>query len=172
MNSAEFLTRSTVWVSILGYTVGCLVFAIARGRSDLDRWARLMWTMACTALVAHFICAFHFFHAWSQTHAYVETARQTEEVFGINWGGGLFVNYAVAILWFTDVTWWWIAGVSSYRRRPWLLTLIWHGFLIFIFFNATVVFADGVTRWIGFVLSLTFCLCWVVIGRQRSLSTA
>ena len=33
----------------------------------------------------------------------VETARQTAEVFGINWGGGLFINYTVAILWIGDV---------------------------------------------------------------------
>jgi hypothetical protein len=98
----------------------------------------------------------------------VETARQTAEVTNINWGGGIFINYAVAILWFTDVAWWWVAGVNSYRRRPWLLTLLWHSFLIFIIFNATVVFKDGFTRWIGLLVSLTLCLSWFSTNRQRS----
>jgi hypothetical protein len=167
MGAGQFLTRGTIWVAIVSYTIGSIVFSVARGRADFDRWTRLAWTFGCAALVAHFICAFNFYHAWSHESAYVETARQTAEVIKINWGGGLFINYAVALLWVTDVAWWWFAGVSSYRRRPWWLTLIWHAFLIFIIFNATVVFKDGVTRWIGLVVSLTLILSWVSINRQR-----
>lgn len=168
MIPGEFLTRSTVWISIVAYTIGCVVFATARRQPDSDRWARLAWTTGCIALVAHFICAFQFYHAWSHDAAYTETARQTAEVFAINWGGGLFINYAIAILWMTDVAWWWFAGLSSYRRRPWLLTLLWHGLLIFIIFNATVVFKDGATRWIGLLVCLTLCLSWVSINRKRA----
>ena len=168
MTAGEFLTRGTIWVAIVSYTIGSIVFSIARGRADFDRRTRLAWTFGCAALVAHFICAFNFYHAWSHESAYVETARQTAEVIKINWGGGLFINYALALLWITDVAWWWFAGVNSYRRRPWWLTLIWHTFLIFIIFNATVVFKDGVTRWIGLLVSLTLVLSWVSINRQRS----
>jgi hypothetical protein len=168
MSSGEFLTRSTIWISILAYTIGCVVFATAR---DTDRWARLAWTIGCAALVAHFVCAFNFYHAWSHQSAYIDTARQTAEVFKMNWGGGLFINYALASLWTSDVVWWWSAGLSSYRRRPWLLTLLWHSFLIFIIFNATVVFKDGLARWIGLLVTLTLVLSWVSISRQRSLST-
>jgi hypothetical protein len=172
MSSGEFLTRSTIWISILAYAIGCVVFAITRRQPDGDRWARLAWTFGCAALVTHFISAFHFYHAWSQQAAYVETARQTAEVFRINWGGGLFINYAVAILWIADVAWWWFAGLSAYRRRSWLITLLWHGFLLFIIFNATVVFKDGLTRWIGLLVCLTLGLSWVLSSRGRSLSTA
>ena len=166
MSSGEFLTRSTIWISIVAYTIGCIVFAWRQSGSD--RWARLAWTTGCAALVVHFICAFQFYHAWSHESAYVETARQTADVVAINWGGGLFINYLVAILWTIDVAWWWFAGVSSYRRRPWLLIWLWHGFLIFIIFNATVVFKDGLTRWIGLLVCLSLVLSWVMISRQRS----
>ncbi len=172
MSSGEFLTRSTIWISILSYAVGCVVFAMASRQTQLDRWVRLAWTIGCAALILHFICAFQFFHSWSHESAYVDTARQTAAVFRINWGGGLFINYAVASLWLADVAWFWFAGVNSYRRRPWLLTLAWHSFLIFIIFNATVVFKGGMTRWIGLLVCLTLCLSWVSISRQRSLSTA
>ena len=168
MSSGELLTRSTVWISIVAYTIGCVVFATARKQPDADRWTRLAWTTGCAALVAHFICAFQFYHAWSHDSAYLETARQTAAVFRINWGGGLFINYAVVMLWTADVAWWWFAGVSSYRRRPWLLTLLWHGFLIFIILNATVVFKDGLTRWLGLLVCLTLVLSWVSINHQRS----
>lgn len=168
MSSGEFLTRSTIWISILAYTIGFVVFALARGRHDFDRWARLVWTVGCAALVAHFVCAFNFYHSWSHESAYVETARQTAEVIRVNWGGGLFINYAVALFWFGDVTWWWLAGLGSYRRRPWLLTLIWHGFLIFIIFNAMVVFKDGPTRWVGLLVCLSLVLSWVSIRNEFS----
>ena len=166
MSSGEFLTRSTIWIAILAYTIGSVVFAFARGRSDFDRITRLAWTIGCAALLAHFICAFNYYHAWSHDSAYSETARQTAEVVRINWGGGLFINYAVAGLWTADITWWWFAGLGSYRRRPWLPTLLWHSFLIFIIFNATVVFKDGLTRWIGLLVCLSLFLSWLSIRNE------
>ena len=168
MSSGEFLTRSTIWISILSYAIGAIVFAMARGRASLDRWVRLAWTIGCAALIVHFICAFNFYHAWSHESAYVDTARQTAEVIRVNWGGGLFINYAVALLWIADVSWWWIAGLGSYRRRPWVLTLIWHSFLIFIIFNATVVFKDGLTRWVGLLVCVSLVLSWVLIRNEFS----
>ena len=169
MRWGEFLTRTTIWISMLAYTIGCVVFATSR-RWNRDWWVRLAWTTGCAALLVHFVCAFHFYHAWSHAAAYVDTARQTAEVIGSNWGGGLFINYAVAMLWMADVAWWWFAGLPAYRRRSWWITLGWHGFLIFIIFNATVVFKDGLTRWLGLLVSLILCLSWVFISRQRSIS--
>ncbi len=168
MISGELLTRGTVWVSIAAYTIGCVAFAIGRGRVEIDRWVRLAWTIGCAALLAHYISAFQFVHAWSHAAAYADTARQTAEVFGINWGGGVFINYGLGILWTADVAWWWLAGLTAYRRRSWLLTLTWHCFLIFIIFNATVVFEDGITRWIGILVILCLCVSWIAINRQRS----
>jgi hypothetical protein len=164
MMSGELLTRSSIWIAIVAYTIGCIVFATRRPLSRV----RMAWTIGCAALVAHFAFAFHFFHAWSHESAYVDTARQTAEVFAINWGGGLFINYAVAGLWTADVVWWWLAGAGSYPQRPRWLTLLWHGFLIFIIFNATVVFKDGWVRWIGLLLCLGLCLSWILISRQLS----
>lgn len=163
MSFGEFLTRGTIWISIAAYTVGCVVFV-----RRVDRWVRVAWTVACAALLAHYISAFEFVHAWRHAAAYADTARQTAAVFGINWGGGVFINYALGILWTADVAWWWFAGLASYRRRPWLLILMWHCFLIFIIFNATVVFEHGLTRLIGILVTLCLCLSWIVTTRQRS----
>ena len=168
MISGELLTRGTIWISIVAYTIGCVMFATHWRQLEVDRWVRLAWTIGCAALLAHFAVAFHFYHSWSHQSAYLDTARQTAKVIAVNWGGGIFINYAVATLWFADVVWWWVAGVSSYRRRPWLLTLLWHGFLLFIIFNATVVFKDGIVRWIGVVVSVSLGLSWLLIHRQRS----
>lgn len=163
----EFLTRLTIWLSIVGYAVGTVIFALSRGRATSSRgtaqWdsaARVVWTLACAGLIAHFISAFQFYHGWSHATAYRDTARQTEEVFGFNWGGGLFINYALLIAWMLDIGWWWRNGLDSYRKRPWPVVALWHGFFIFIIFNATVVFGDGIVRWVGLAICLLLTLAW------------
>jgi hypothetical protein len=169
MDTGEFLTRGTIWVSIVGYTLGSLIFALSASPRRRARWdpaARVVWTVACASLLAHFVCAFHFYHGWSHAAAYGDTARQTEEVLGFNWGGGLFVNYALLIAWVADIAWWWRGGPGSYRKRPWLLVALWHGLLIFLIFNATVVFGDGVVRWVGLAVSLLLTITWLRIVRS------
>jgi hypothetical protein len=170
MAMGEFLTRSTIWFSIVGYVVGSVIFALSpspRRRAHRDLAARVVWTVACASLIAHFISAFQFYHAWSHAAAYRDTARQTQEVFGFNWGGGLFINYALLIAWIVDIGWWWRRGLDSYRQRPWPLVAVWHGFLIFIIFNATVVFGDGIVRWLGLATCLLLTLTWLrIIGQD------
>lgn len=174
MSLGELLTRSTIWITILLYTVGSVVIAISAlsGRqSQRESVARIVWTMAGLALIVHVACAFQFYHSWSHESAYRETARQTKEVVGLNWGGGLFINYLFTIGWIIDLAWWWRSGLNSYRQRPWLVVAAWHGFLIFIIFNSTVVFKESATRWVGLVVCLILCLAWLLAisqGRAQS----
>ncbi len=185
MNTGEFLTRGTIWVSIVGYAVGSVVFALsfsARKKAHfavepVPRWthreklesARVVWTVACASLFAHFISAFQYYHGWSHAAAYRDTARQTAEMVGLNWGGGLYINYALLIIWVADIGWWWRSGLDSYRKRPWLLVASWHGLLIFIIFNSTVVFGDGIVRWLGLGFCLLLALTWLRIVRELHL---
>ena len=163
MRDGEFLTRLTIWISFLLYTIGCIFFAFGKS-SRWDSATRIAWTTGCLSLLVHMVCAFEFFHNWSQTSAYHETARQTQEVVGLYWGGGLVINYAVQALWLVDVVWWWKAGLDSYRLRSLPVVIAWHSFLIFIIFNATVVFKDGVVRWVGLALTVTLCVLWFAIA--------
>ncbi len=169
MSGGEFLTRLTIWITIAAYTSGAAAFALSRKRRNWDSAARLAWTVAWLSLLAHVTCAFHFYHGWSHGAAYLETARQTEEVFGLNWGGGLYINYALLMGWFLDVAWWWLCGLDAYRLRPWPLVAAWHGFLIFIIFNSTVVFKTGFVRWAGLSLSLGLCLMWWLAAKGNSI---
>jgi hypothetical protein len=167
MSHGEVLTRVTVWVAVVGYATGSCVFALSRRRPAWDRTARLAWTVGCAALLAHVAFAFHSFHGWSHGAAYRDTARQTAEVFGIDWGGGVYVNYALLVAWVLDVAWWW-RGLDTYRRRPRLLVAAWQGFLIFIVLNATVVFGTTPVRWLGGAVCLGVLVAWWLGGRRRS----
>src|SRR5215216_2031992 len=84
MDNGEFLTRAMIWITIVAYTVGSVLFARSQGRMRWDAAVRVAWTIAVVSLIAHFICAYQFFHHWSQNSAVRETARQTEEVVGLN----------------------------------------------------------------------------------------
>jgi hypothetical protein len=158
MSRGEFLTRITIWFTLAAYALGATYF-IAKRKWQWESAARLLWTAGCLSLFVHVAFAFHYYHGWSQASAYRETARQTAEVFGFDWGGGLFINYVVMLGWAADVAWWWLKP-ENFRSRPRLLTVAWHIFLLFIFFNATVVFVDGPLRWIGMIFFAGLAILW------------
>jgi len=130
--------------------IACVFYAFA-----LSAWltrkssaAPVFWTLGLLFYLAHVIAAFTFQYDWSHRAAYTETARQTAELFRIRWGGGLYFNYAFTAIWAADVFWMW-GKAASYRSRPTWVTVAVHGFLAFMFFNATVVFASGWVRWLA-----------------------
>ncbi len=166
MSKGELLTRITVWLALVGYAIGATVYLLSRGRRNWDVVARMTWTAGCVSLLVHVGCAFHYYYAWSQAAAYRETARQTAEVTGFDWGGGLFINYALITGWVMDVAWWW-RGLDDYRNRPRWLAAAWQGFLIFIIFNATVVFETGPLRWIGLGFCLWLAFLWRLVSRSK-----
>ena len=138
METGELLTRWTVRIAV------ALYFASLATRGFSPRWSRVAWTIGCLTYLLHVACAFEYYHHWSHAEAYAFTAQQTAAVVGLDGGGGLYVNYAFTLVWLADVIWWWTVG-SLPRAIEWAV----QGFLGFIVFNATVVFADGFSRWFG-----------------------
>jgi len=168
MSKGELLTRVTIWVALAGYAIGASFYLLSRGRRRWDEVARTAWTVGCVSILIHVACAFHYYHNWSHAAAYRETARQTAELTGFDWGGGLFINYALVAGWIIDLIWW-RRGLDAYRNRPTWLAAIWQGFLIFIIFNATVVFKTGPLRWIGLGLCLWIAILWLRAPATKTL---
>jgi len=146
MDAGQQFTLWTVRAAVLLWSVGLSLRAAGRGE-PLARWA---WVIGCAALVIHIAGAFAFFHGGRWDHAYDATARQTEAVFGLNWGGGLYVNFVFAGVWMFDAVWR-IARPNSYSSRSLGCEAAIQGFLWFIVFNGAVVFAVGSVRWFGAV---------------------
>jgi hypothetical protein len=154
MVAGEWLTRGTVWLALTLYTAA-EVFGPGRE-------SRVMRTSGCAVFLVHVACAFAFYHHWSHAAAYEDTARQTERLTGWNWGGGLFINYAFALVWMGDVVWVW-----TVRDRPGWVTGLLRSFFLFMIFNGAVVFVQGAARWYGLALCLVLVNCWWQSGTRR-----
>lgn len=162
MSSGELLTRWTVRLALAAYALTLGLRVIAPPRRTV---ARGLWTLGCLLFLAHVACAFQFFHGWSHAHAYAETARQTREMTGWDWGGGLYLNYLFALAWAADAGYWWWGGVDAYDRRPRAMAFVLHAFLAFMAFNGAVVFAAGVTRWAGAAATVGLLALWGIRRR-------
>lgn len=155
---------ATVWsirFATLLYIAGLLSMLLGREHN-----ARALWTAGLLSYLAHVVFAFHYVHDWSHAAAAVETARQTEELFGVASGAGLFFNYLFTLVWTADTIWWW-KDEEGYRRRPrWLASSV-HAFLAFMFFNGAVVFASGFSRWAGLASIPPLLFLWLRARRGR-----
>lgn len=129
-------------------------FWAARRRIE---WA---WLAAGIFYLIHVLAAFAFVHHWSHAEALIHTAQQTERVTGWYWGGGLWINYLIA-LWFpVDIIGTFRQGIDQIPRR---YVVCLHLLIGFIVFNATVVF--GPRYWIP--IGIAF-LIWVVTRKMSS----
>jgi hypothetical protein len=152
MGGGELWTRWTIRLALLCYAAALGWWLSGRGQAA-DRGGRCMWTTGLALYLAHVIAAFHFYHRWSHAAAWEETARQTAEVTGLAWGGGIWFNYAFALVWGTDCLWQWAAALRGWRRPAWWRWAV-HLFMAFMVVNATIVFESGATRWVALAIAL------------------
>lgn len=160
--AGELVTLWTVRAAFGLYVLALAVRLASAPTSRGDRAFRLIWTAGCAAFVVHVACAFHFFHNWSHADAYRETARQTADLTGVASGFGLYLNYIFLLAWSVHAAWLWLRRDDN-PQLEWV-ALVLHAFLAFMWFNATVVFPTGPTRWAGVA---TFALLAVLLWRRR-----
>jgi hypothetical protein len=149
---------STIWAALLLFCAGETGRARARARGSSLPWA--WWTYAAGAL----LCAIHIAismgvaHGWSHDAAIAATARQTMAVYGLDWGGGVYVNYAFVAVWLADA-WRWRRQPLR-EARPDALTWATRVFFLIVILNAAVIFASGPRRLAGAVLVAWLLWLW------------
>ena len=149
----EVLLRVPIWVALALYA---LTEHIRAGGGSASG-ARLAFSFGCLAYLLHVAAAFNWYHAWSHALAYADTADQTAALVGLDWGGGLWFNYAFTALWIGESVWWW-AAAPSYRKRARGVTRSVRAVFLFMIVNGAVVFVDGLMRWVG--LAIVVWLIW------------
>ncbi len=148
-----------IWITwsirlcLLAYALALGGWIRARPRPPGVR-VRCAWTAACALLVFHVVCAFHLEHDWSHERAESATRRDTLETLGVDWGGGVWINYLLLVVWSADAAWWWISP-RRYHRRPRLLGISVHAFIAFVALSGAVLFETGLIRYVAITTAIT-----------------
>jgi hypothetical protein len=164
-SAGDDLVRNTVRLSLLYYAGAASLIMLMRrdewvGSSVRGSLARWCWTLAWAAYLVHVGMAFHHAHGWSHEHA----VAHTRAVSGV--GEGIYVSHLFTLAWTADVLYWWLRPVRYAARPPWVGRLL-HGFMVFMIFNATVVFETGWIRWAGAVMFAGLAALWLC-GRRKA----
>jgi len=164
MPLGELLTSWTIRIALACYAAAWAVRISGPASQRRWRWWRWLSTLGCAAFAGHVIAAFEFYHHWSHSHAVADTARQTREMIGLEFGEGIFFSYAFGVAWLLDVAWSWLAP-DSYRRQRLAATVALHGYLIFIALNGAAVFKSGPIRWITLAVAVALA-AWAIWRRN------
>ena len=135
--------RTTIWLAVFAWAATEVLKA--RGRRDA---ARAVWTVGAALLAIHIALAFHYWHGWSHAAAYESTAIQSAQLTGVASGWGIYLNYALLVVWTADAAWWW-AAPRAYDRRSRVLDRAAFAFFLFMMVNGAVVFATTAMRYAG-----------------------
>lgn len=148
-------------------TISAAVLCWAAG---IIRKSRGWWTLGAMLALVHSAAAFGVFYGWSHTTAQGQTAAQTLALTGVDFAGGIYLNYLFLAVWLGDMGWWWLSP-ATYRTRPRVVSVAVHGFLFFVIVNGAIVFADGWARVVG-VLAVSAVLLQRLPNRgpRRSLA--
>lgn len=147
----------TIWTSMIA--LGLSEWA----RRGLSPWSRRpAWLISAGGLaliVIHIAIAIFHHHGGDHAAAVAETARLTEAVYGVAWGGGVYVNYAFVAIWAAYLSWWRrrLDLVIDSRSIP---VLVLRCLLFVLIVNALVVFASAQTRPLGVMVCAVLLWAW------------
>jgi len=153
----------TARLAVAAYLTAIGLCLAAKSRVSVQ----LVWTAGFVIFGLHVLAAFHFVHHGSHAAALQHTAEQTKELFGWNWGGGIWFNYLFLVLWGVDVLFGWIriASTDSTARRFSKRSIAIHLYMAFIVLNATVVF--GPAWWKPVMGGVVLCFSFFVFRSNR-----
>ena len=151
---------ATIWFSVLLFVLGEAGKRGGRPR----RWAWPVWALGAVLCAVHMLLAMGIRHGWSHQSALESTAAQTQAVYGLNWGGGVYVNYAFLAVWLAELIWW-RASPATYLSRRSSATWSARIFYLIVLFNAAVLFASGFRALAGLLLIAFLIWIWRPAGR-------
>jgi hypothetical protein len=130
-------------------------------------WIRIE-ALAWLALAAHFVFAFQEHHRWSHAAAEEHVARVTERTTGLDWGGGIYFNHALLIVWGVVILRRW-KGWSLCEQGPATVDRLIDFYVALMWIAATIVFGTIGFRVLGIAgfafVSLAF---WHARGQSRA----
>lgn len=156
MTAALFVT---IWLALVAFTAAEAGRRPALSGRAPARWSAPLSFTGLALLIVHIVLAYAVRHGWSHEAAVRATAQQTAAVYGLDWGGGIYVNYLFALVWAIDAGQWSVSPASAAARPPaihWALRV----FYILIIVNGAVIFVPGPRRVLGVALVLALLAIW------------
>ena len=161
MNEALYLT---IWISLALFAAGEIGRARLGAAASGRAWPWRCWAAGIVLCAIHFALVFEIRHDWSQASAMEATAVQAARVYGLAWGGGVFVNYLFLAVWILDAAAW---RVAPGRARSPLLQWALRAFYFIVILNGAVIFAAGARRVLGVVIVGAMVATWVRPGGRE-----
>ena len=150
-----FALYASIWIALAAFVAG----EAGKRRGTIPRWAWPVWVAGTLLCVLHIVIALGHYHHWNHDSAVTETARQTAAVYGLTWGGGVYVNYLFVAVWLAEV-WYWRARPAEYFARSPVVVWGVRAFFFIIIVNAAVVFAAPRARVAGVAMTVALLLIW------------
>jgi hypothetical protein len=148
----------TAWLAVAAWAAANWLRVLRRPSA-----ARAVWTCGAGLLTGHVLLAFHLVHGWDHVAAERAVAQETYQRTGLDWGGGIYVNYVFAAYWLADAASWWMVR-RFYESRSVLLDAAVQIVFLFMFANATIVFGTASAAAMGAVLCPLGTLGWLVLA--------
>lgn len=150
---------ASIWTALALFTLAEVGKRRWATRGAVPAWAWPAWLVGAGLCTCHIALAFAARHGWSHASAVRETARQTAAVYGTDWAGGVYVNYAFVAAWWIEAAWWRMCPADYLGRRA-PLTWALRACYFVIILNAAVVFASAEGRALGVALVGTLAWVW------------
>ncbi len=151
---------ATIWLALAGFVAGEAGRARYFRTGVAPRWAWPAWCAGLVACFLHIVIAMSHHHRWSHEAAVLETARQTAAVYGLAWGGGVYVNYLFVGVWLAELVWWRIDPRRYLGQPTWSVWAV-RAFYLVIVVNAAVIFVAPARRAAGAVVVAALVLAWL-----------
>jgi hypothetical protein len=149
---------STIWIALT-------LFVIAQyglRRAGTAPWVLSINIAGLVLCVIHIVIAMASVHGWSHASAIEATARSAAAVYGLRWGGGVFVNYLFVAVWAGDA---WRLYLRGDRAEGGGLRFALRLFYAIVIINAAVVFAHWPMRIVGVCLVIALVVAWSRVRR-------
>ena len=156
MNAMLFVT---IWLALAAFTAAEAGRRPAFSGRAPARWLDAVSLAGLALLIVHIALAYAVRHGWSHDAAVRATAAQTATVYGLDWGGGIHVNYLFALVWAIDAWQWSVSSAAAAARSPaiqWAL----RAFYGVIIVNGAIVFVPASRRLLGVAVVLALVWIW------------
>lgn len=158
---------ATIWLALACFVAGHAGISRQRQTGLPPAWAWPLWCLGLVACGVHVVIAMAVHHQGSHWAAVRETARQTEAVYGLSWGGGIYVNYLFVGVWLAELVWWRVDPRRYLGQPSWIVWAV-RAFYLVIVVNAAVIFAAPDRRFAGVVVTATLVAAWSAARRPAS----